>query len=521
MPESTADGTKRERTVGDIMSRPVVTARPAETVADAAGVMRERHVGSVVVVDADERAIGILTERDMIRLASAGSDASTAKVSEWMTADPDTVGPDIEVRDAFARLSEHGYRHIPVVEDAKLVGVVSMRDLMKIAMIQPAEAQAHEVPKGLEGVVVAETEVGDVRGLEGFYHYRQYSAIDLALGRPLEDVWQLMFEGALPTTVAEREAFGARTRPLRRIPDAVRDVLPAIARAGDEFVPLDGLRTAVSQYGAALGFRASLDIGRDTLYENALSTCAVVPTLITALWRLRNGLEPVEPRDDLAYAANYLYMMHGEVPKPEHAAGVEKYMISTIDHGFNASTFTARVITSTGADLGAAVVGAIGALSGPLHGGAPSRALHMLDEIGSADRAEPWLRDAVARGDRLMGFGHRVYKTDDPRSVMLRDVADELGGEKMELARHIEATAIKVLDELKPGRRLYTNVEFYAGIVMDSCGVPRELFTPTFAASRVIGWCTHILEQAADNRLIRPSAHYSGPPPPQPVPDVR
>ena len=131
----------------------------------------------------------------------------------------------------------------------------------------------------------------------------------------------------------------------------------------------------------------------------------------------------------------------------------------------------------------------------------------MLDEIGTADRAEPWLRDAVERGDRLMGFGHRVYKTDDPRSVMLRDVADQLGGEKMELARHIEATAIKVLDELKPGRRLYTNVEFYAGIVMDSCGVPRELFTPTFAASRVIGWCTHILEQAADNRLIRPSAH--------------
>jgi citrate synthase len=520
MPEATSDGTKRERTVGDIMSRPVVTARPAETVAEAAGVMGERHVGSVVVVDADERAIGILTERDMIRLASAGSDASTAKVSEWMTADPYTVGPDVEARAAFATLAEHGYRHIPVVDGGRLVGIVSMRDLMRIAMIQPAEAQAHEVPKGLEGVVVAETTVGDVRGLEGFYHYRQYSAIDLALSRPLDDVWQLMFDGALPETQAARDAFAARVRPLRHIPETVREVLPAIARAGEEFVPLDGLRTAVSQYGAALGFRPSLDIDHSTLYDNALSTCAVVPTLITALWRLRQGLEPVDPRDDLAYAANYLYMMHGEVPLPEHAAGVEKYLISTIDHGFNASTFTARVITSTGADLGAAVVGAIGALSGPLHGGAPSRALQMLDEIGTADRAEPWLRDAVERGDRLMGFGHRVYKTDDPRSVMLRDVADKLGGEKMELARHIEATAIKVLDELKPGRRLYTNVEFYAGIVMDSCGVPRELFTPTFAASRVIGWCTHILEQAADNRLIRPSAHYAGPPPPQPVPGI-
>jgi citrate synthase len=521
MPDPSSDGTKRERTVGDIMSHPVVTVRPAETVAEAASLMRERHVGSCVVVDADERAIGILTERDMIRLASAGSDASTAKVSEWMTADPDTVGPEVEARTAFATLSDRGYRHIPVVEGGRLVGIVSMRDLMRIAMIQPAEAQAHEVPKGLEGVVVAETTVGDVRGLEGFYHYRQYSAIDLARTRPLEDVWQLMFEGGLPETTAEREAFAAQIRARRTIPDAVRDVLPAIARAGDDFVPLDALRTAVSQYGAALGFQPWLDIDRGTLYESALSTCAVVPTLITAMWRLRQGKEPVEPHDDLGYAANYLYMMHGEVPQTEHAAGVEKYLISTIDHGFNASTFTARVITSTGADLGAAVVGAIGALSGPLHGGAPSRALQMLDEIGTADRAESWLRAAVERGDRLMGFGHRVYKTDDPRSLMLRDVADKLGGEKMELARHIEATAIKVLDELKPGRRLYTNVEFYAGIVMDRCGVPRELFTPTFAASRVIGWCTHILEQAADNRLIRPSAHYAGPTPPQPVPEIR
>jgi citrate synthase len=359
-----------------------------------------------------------------------------------------------------------------------------------------------------------------VRGLEGFYHYRQYSAVELAQKRPLEDVWFLMFEGRLPATTAEREAFAAQIAARRTIPPAVADVLPAIARAGDEFVPLDALRTAVSQFGATMGFKPSIDIDAATLRENAMSTCAVVPTLICALWRLRQGLEPVAPRADLGYAANYLYMMHGEEPKPEHAAAVEKYLISTIDHGFNASTFTARVITSTGADLGAAVVGAIGALSGPLHGGAPSRALQMLDEIGTADRAESWLRDAVERGDRLMGFGHRVYKTDDPRSLMLREVADSLGGDKMDLARHIEATAIRVLEELKPGRRLYTNVEFYAGIVMDRAGIPRELFTPTFAASRVIGWCAHILEQAADNRLIRPSAQYVGPPPPQPVPPL-
>jgi citrate synthase len=503
------------------MSRPVVTAEPAERIAAVAERMRERKVGSVVVVDHDARAIGILTERDMLRLASAGSDASTAKVSEWMTANPDTTAPDVEASTAFASLSEHGYRHIPVVENGKLVGIVSMRDLMRVAMIQPVDAQAHEVPKGLEGVVVADTTIGDVRGLEGFYHYRQYNAVDLAKSRPLEDVWHLMFEGRLPETIAEREAFAAEIRARRAIPASVATVLPTIATAGETFIPLDALRTAVSQYGAAMGFRPSIDVDAAELRENAMGTCAVVPTLICALHRLRQGLEPIAPHASLGYAANYLYMMQGTEPTPEYAAAVEKYLISTIDHGFNASTFTARVITSTGADLGAAVVGGIGALSGPLHGGAPSRALQMLDEIGTPDRAEPWLRDAVERGDRLMGFGHRVYKTDDPRSVMLRDVADQLGGDKMELARHIEATAIKVLDELKPGRRLYTNVEFYAGIVMDRAGIPRELFTPTFAASRVIGWCAHILEQAADNRLIRPSAQYVGPPPPQPVPEIR
>jgi citrate synthase len=510
------------RTVGDIMSAPVVSATAAETIATVAARMREQKVGAVVIVDrdGDGRAIGILTERDMLRFAAAGSDASTAKVSEWMTAEPDTVASTVPAGEAFASLAEHGYRHIPVVDGGRLVGIVSMRDLMRIAMIQPADALAHETPRGLEGVVVAETGIGDVRGLEGFYHYRQYDAVALAKSRPLEDVWRLMFDGALPATIAERAAFAAEIAPLCTLPDAVSAVLPAIAAAGATFVPLDALRTAVSLLGAAGGFRPSLDVDHATLRTNALHTCAAVPTLITALWRLRRGLDPIAPDPGLGYAANYLYMMQGEVPTPEHAAAVEKYLISTIDHGFNASTFTARVITSTGADLGAAVVGAIGALSGPLHGGAPSRALDMLDDIGTADRAESWLRAAVQRGDRLMGFGHRVYKTDDPRSVMLREVADSLGGEKMALARSIEATAIEVLAELKPGRKLYTNVEFYAGIVMDSCGVPRELFTPTFASSRAIGWCAHILEQAADNRLIRPSAHYRGVAPPQPVPAI-
>ncbi len=514
------DGTAsdgRARTVADIMSQPVVTASPEETIAATAARMRERRVGSVVVVE-DDRPIGILTERDLVRIAAAGADTATDPVFEWMTPDPDWVAPDETVADAFASLAEHGYRHIPVVDDKKLVGLVSMRDLMKIAQIQPAGSLAHEVPKGLEGVVVAETDIGDVRGLEGFYHYRQYSAIELAEKRTLEDVWYLLFEGELPT-LAQRDAFIREVRPLREIPAGVGAILPEVAALGRDAPPLEMLRSTLSLMATSLGFAPTLDLTREQLRAQALQTCAVVPTLLMALYRLSHGEEPVDPHPELSYAANYLYMLNGKVPSPEHARAMEQYLISTIDHGFNASTFTARVIASTGADLCSALVGAIGALSGPLHGGAPSRALDMLDAIGTVDRAEPWLRTAVERGDRLMGFGHRVYKTDDPRSLMLRAVAERLGGPKVEVAKAIEQKAVDVLAELKPGRKLYTNVEFYAGVVMETCGLPREMFTPTFASSRVIGWTSHVLEQAADNRLIRPSAHYVGSPPPQPVPD--
>jgi citrate synthase len=506
------------RTVADLMSTPVVTATPHETLAKAAGRMRERRVGSVVVVQ-DDKPVGILTERDMIRIAAAGADTSAVRVSEWMTPNPDSVAPDLEAADAFASLAEHGYRHIPVVDGTQLVGLVSMRDLMRIAQVQPVELPAAEIPKGLEGVVVADTTIGDVRGLEGFYHYRQYNAIELAEKRTLEDVWYLLFEGELPS-LRQRDAFIDDVKPRREIPVEVKELLPRVAAlGGPDAPPLDMLRTTYSMMAVDLDYRPWLDGSPAELRSQALETCAVVPTLLTALYRLKHGFEPIDPHPDLPYAANYLYMMQGEIPKPEYARAVEQYLISTIDHGFNASTFTARVITSTGADLGSAVVGAIGALSGPLHGGAPSRALAMLDDIGTEDKAEPWLRDAVERGDRLMGFGHRVYKTDDPRSTMLRGVAERLGGPMVDLAKAIERKAIEVLAEMKPGRQLYTNVEFYAGVVMDTCGVPREMFTPTFASSRVIGWTSHVLEQAADNRLIRPSAHYTGPPPPQPVPD--
>jgi citrate synthase len=329
-------------------------------------------------------------------------------------------------------------------------------------------------------------------------------------------VWYLLFEGYLPSA-EESWGFAKEVRALRPVPAAVRDVLPEIAAAGGPI--MDQLRTAVSLAGHSLGFRPWLDIPASELRANALQVCAAVPTLIMALHRLGSGLDPITPDPALGYGENYLWMLTGERPDPDKARAVEQYQMLTIDHGFNASTFTARVVTSTGADLAAAVVGGIGSLSGPLHGGAPSRALDLLDAIGTPDNARPYLVDVVGRGDRIMGFGHRVYKTTDPRSEFLRGVAQRIGAEKVGFATQVEQTVVDVLAELKPGRNLYANVEFYAGVVMEDVGLPRDLFTPTFASSRVIGWCANVLEQAADNRIIRPSARYVGPPPPQPVPE--
>ncbi|CAL9434402.1 Citrate synthase 1 [Streptomyces sp. enrichment culture] len=375
-----------------------------------------------------------------------------------------------------------------------------------------------EAPRGLAGVVVTDTRIGDVRGLEGFYHYRQYSAVDLARTRGFEDVWHLLVHGELPD--AERSAaFAAETAALRRLPDEVRAALPAIAAAGGRSGPLAGMRTALSLLGAAKGFRPVYDIDADRRRKDTIEAAAAVPTLLTALHRLGEGLEPVEPREDLTYAANYLYMLTGSVPAERHARAIEQYLISTIDHGFNASTFTARVIASTGADVAACLAGAVAALSGPLHGGAPSRALDTLDAIGTPDRIDPWVRRRVLAGERIMGFGHAIYRTEDPRSRMLREVAQGFGGPRVDFAvkveRHIEA----ILAELKPGRELHTNVEYYAGVVMELCGLPREMFTPTFAAGRAVGWSANILEQSEDTKIIRPVARYVGPEAPAPVPD--
>ncbi|WP_329259126.1 citrate synthase/methylcitrate synthase [Streptomyces sp. NBC_01478] len=385
--------------------------------------------------------------------------------------------------------------------------------------VNRAAATRIEVPRGLAGVVVTDTRIGDVRGIEGFYHYRQYSAVELAQTRGFEDVWHLLAHGELPD--ADRSAaFAAETAALRRLPDEVRAALPAVAAASGTSGPLSGMRTALSLLGAAKGFRPVYDIDADTRRQDTVVASAAVPTLLTALYRLGRGLDPVEPREDLPYAANYLYMLTGSEPDKQQARAIEQYLISTIDHGFNASTFTARVIASTGADVAACLVGAVGALSGPLHGGAPSRALDTLDAIGTPDRIDPWIRERVLAGDRIMGFGHAIYRTEDPRSRMLREVAQQFGGPRVEFAVEVERQVEAILAELKPGRELHTNVEFYAGLVMELCGLPREMFTPTFAAARVVGWSANVVEQAEDSKIIRPVARYVGVEAPVAVPPV-
>ncbi len=490
------------------MTAPVVTGLADELLVQAIRRMHEHRVGSVVVVK-DRVPVGIVTERDVLGVADSGR-IDELLVGDVMTTPPETIDESFDVAAALQVMRERGFRHMPVVHHDNVVGVVSLRDLARLATVGPAE-----VPRGLNGVVVANTEIGDVRGTEGFYHYRQYSAVELATSRPLEDVWRLLVDGSLPETQAERSSFTDEVRPLRTVPPTVAAVLPAIASASE---PLDGLRTALSLAAAERGCRPIYDLDQPERRADALFVAALTPTLLTGLHRLRAGHEVLPPRDDLGYAANYLWMLTGTEPSREHTQAVERYLVSTIDHGFNASTFTARVIASTGADFGACITGAIGALSGPLHGGAPSRALELLEEIGTASRARSVVTRKVQSGERIMGFGHAVYRTEDPRSRMLRPVAQQLGGPLAALAVEVERSVVEVLAELRPGRELYANVEFYAGVVMAACGIPPEMFTPTFASSRVIGWSANILEQARDPKIIRPIARYVGPPPPQPVP---
>ncbi len=365
-------------------------------------------------------------------------------------------------------------------------------------------------PPGLKNVIVADTELGDVRGTEGRFHYRQHDAIELARTVGFEDAAHLMIAGHLPDDGA-RTAWNDRWQAAQQLPDALVELLPAIAMAGAERASMARLRTALSLLGSVDDLPPVWGSEPDTVRDQVLRIAALTPVIQAALHRLRHGLAPLAPRDDLGVAANWLWLTSGIEPAPEMVTAVNRYLVATIDHGFSASAFTARVITSTGSDVAAAICGAIGAFAGPLHGGAPDRALDALDEIGDAERVREWVRSQVAAGERIMGFGHAVYRTADPRAVLMRETADELGGQLASFARAVETEVIAALNDLKPHADLHTNVEFWAGVVMELCGLPRSLFTPTFAVARVVGWGAHVLEQARSTKIIRPVARYTGP----------
>jgi citrate synthase len=358
--------------------------------------------------------------------------------------------------------------------------------------------------QGLEGVVAATTRLSSVDGEAGELLIAGFPGEELAPRALFEETTWLLWNGSLPMT-DQQDAFRRRLAGQRALPAATLDLLRAAAKRR---VPaMDALRMASGTL--------SLMEGAGDPREDAVKLVAAFPTIVAAYWRLLRGEEPLETREDLGHAANFLYLLSGEEPSIERARGLETYLNTVSDHGLNASTFTARVIVSTHSDLISAITGAVGALKGPLHGGAPGPALDMVFEIGTPERAEPVLREKLARGERLMGFGHRVYRVRDPRADVLAAAAERFyrnGGDMglYELARSVEATALRLLREAKPDRRLDTNVEFYTALLLHGLGLPTEMFTPTFAVGRVAGWTAHALEQLETGRLIRPQSEYVG-----------
>jgi citrate synthase len=351
---------------------------------------------------------------------------------------------------------------------------------------------------GLEGVVAASTRLSHVDGERGELIIAGFPLAELAANATFEETTWLLWHDELPTA-AELARFRAELAAQRRLPQATLALLRECAAARVD--TMDALRIAAGTISLESSEPAAI--------------VARTPTIVAAYWRLLYGKEPLAPRDELGHAANYLYMLSGDSPDAERTRALETYLNTVVDHGLNASTFTCRVITSTGSDLVSAVVGAIGALKGPLHGGAPGPALEMVFEIGEASRAEEILRRKIEAGERLMGFGHRVYKVRDPRADVLGAAAERLftrGGDMSlyTLARSVEATALRLLEEYKPGRRLQTNVEFYTALLLHGLGFEVPLFTPTFAIGRVSGWIAHALEQRETARLIRPSSEYVG-----------
>jgi len=353
---------------------------------------------------------------------------------------------------------------------------------------------------GLDNVQVADTALSDVDGERGRLTIRGHSVEELVEHATFEEVCGLMWSGALPAPAAR----GELRLQLSRARTAAFDMLPSLGGALGSADSMEALRAAVGQLRAG------------DPSEDRLRLTGAIPVFAAAWARLRAGQTPVAPNASLTHAADFLQMLTGTAPEAPRVRAIDSYLCCVVDHGMNASTFVARVVASTGSDLVSAIVAAIGALKGPLHGGAPGPVLDMLDAIGTPEHARTWLGAELTSGRRIMGMGHRIYRVRDPRAAALERATSVLestgaAADRLTLARAVEREAERILAERHPDRPLRANVEFYTAVLLDAAGVPRTLFSTLFAASRVVGWCAHVEEQRRVGRLIRPASTYVGP----------
>jgi len=395
----------------------------------------------------------------------------------------------------LAKQQQSASKVVKVSEDthAKLVALAKWGE--------PLDQVIHRLvtqSKGLEDVVTGQSSICFIDGQEGRLLYRGYDIVDLAPNSTYEETTFLLWNGHLPTAL-ELHAFSSELYSKRAVPEGVLSIMRSLPANCDG---MDALRVGT----AALGI---FDDPMYTPQEKAQSIAAKIGTIVAAIHRLKHNQEIIAPRDDLGYSANLLYMTTGAVPSKEDARIMDALLILHADHELNASTFTARVIASTLSDVYSAVTGAVGALKGPLHGGANEKVIEMTIEIGNPENAESYLDAMLAKRQKVMGFGHRVYKTMDPRAAVLKEMAHKFI--KSEKEKRVFQILEKTEEMMKTWKNLYPNVDLYSGLALNHVGIPSYLFTPVFAVGRSPGWLAHILEQYADNRLIRPRAEYIGP----------
>jgi citrate synthase len=366
------------------------------------------------------------------------------------------------------------------------------------------------VAHGLKNVVSHATWLSEVDGQAGRLVIRGYDIHALVGAVSFEEAAYLLWHGDLPSR-QQLDACQQAMVVARHLPGPIMDVLRGPVRQAKG---MHALRMGAASL--ALDEPHADDLGPEANRHLALRITARMPALVAHHYRLHQGQSISEPPDHLGFAAGYLYMLEGREPDPARVDALNAYLVAVLEHGMNASTFVARAIASADSDMVSAVTGAVGSLKGPRHGGVPGPVLDMLTEIGTLERAEAWVRAALGRDERIKGFGHRIYKVRDPRAKVLGEAAEKLASQTgdrtlLDLTAAVERVTVKVLEEAKPGRDLYANVELYAALILHAVGIPSEIFTPTFAISRTAGWTAHVLEQFADNLLIRPESVYIGP----------